>query len=402
MTEKECIPSTGSKCLFLTLFPLFRIVTNHEHVCIYTGSIMPGMITHQRILIDSIKLLGARKKSTYLLRSIAALFSSDEYYRAAVFGSLGPNIFDYIPQRNRKHYYGHEISFFLHNGNSEKLIAAMLDRLYSYEDKNNEWSAEQRAYLYGFISHMIADALIHPFIFFWSGFPDSFDRKETVFYREQNLLFQYNIDNYYLYKDERRNELEPDIGKLLPVRKRALADQLRHAIKDIILEALNKSYPDIYPKIIWRDKKENESNYTGTWGYLDAVPFLIKTVYGIKTNKNIYFSNFVREIRMKKLFYSDFLVQYPQPRRLNTHVLNFHRERWNYPTEKTGLHYESIDDLLKQACEKIVTVWEKIEASLYTGQYPDITSMLADNAYTGVKNAGFDAMDIKNPSRILD
>ena len=58
---------------------------------------MPGIITHFKILKESIRFLSKRSKKTFLLRSIESLLNNEEHFKAALFGSLGPNIFDYMP-----------------------------------------------------------------------------------------------------------------------------------------------------------------------------------------------------------------------------------------------------------------------------------------------------------------
>src|SRR5208337_2563253 len=113
---------------------------------------------------DTLKNLSKKEKKSHLFKSIEALFTTPVHMSAGLFGAIGPNIFDYIPKRSGQDLYGSEISFFIHNGGSERLIQSMIKKIYSYRDKNNEWTAVQRAYLYGFISHIIADAIFHPFV----------------------------------------------------------------------------------------------------------------------------------------------------------------------------------------------------------------------------------------------
>ena len=149
---------------------------------------MPGIVTHNRILKESILSLSKKEKKSYLLKSIETLFNSPQHMTAGLFGSIGPDIFDFIPRINKRKYYGNDISFYIHNGGADKLIHTMIKTIYDYHDKNTEWAATQRAYLYGFISHIVSDSLFHPFIFYYSGFPDTYTRKEINFFREQNLF----------------------------------------------------------------------------------------------------------------------------------------------------------------------------------------------------------------------
>ena len=359
---------------------------------------MPGIITHNRIFTESIRLLSRRKKKSYLLKSIDTLFNSPENLRAGLFGSIGPNIFDYIPRRTKNSYFGHRASFFLHNGGAHDLLTSMIGKIYSCQDKNNEWSSVQRAYLYGYISHIISDALIHPFVFFWSGFPENYVKKEIYYFREQNLLFSYNIDNYYLNTGA-NDDFHFDVNAMLPVRKIGRINRLDPSIKHFILESLNQVYPDIYRELTWREDKVNPHNYTAHHGYLDLIPLFIRLSYHLKRSDNPRVVRGMKFLRKKNLIFSDFLVRYPDRKRVNTHLLNMHMDRWEYPAGRTGLRYESIDNLFAQSCDKIVEIWERIEASLWDSPDTGVFEEFSVNAYTGEKKKGFFEMKKKNPLR---
>lgn len=358
---------------------------------------MPGIITHKRIFFDSLKLLAKRKNRSYLLQSINALFTNSQQLKAALFGILGPNIFDYIPMITGKKTYGHPISFAMHNGQTPDLLRVMIEQIYSYEDKNNEWSATQRAYLYGFISHLIADEILHPYIFYRSGFPDSV--QEVNHFREQNLLFQYNIDNYFLYLADDKDDLAFDISAMIPfspLKRR----HLNPAVKEFILSSLHKAYPEIYNKIIWRDIKEDSPNFTSTFGWLDVLPYLIIKTQNLKQNYNERVRKIMGDLNHRKFFYSDFIVQYQWPKKTNIHHLNFHREDWLNPAGSSAIRYESVTQLCKLACEKTVSLWEQIEKSLYTANPEEIAGLKNINAYTGCADEDYFAMKRKSPVRL--
>ena len=264
---------------------------------------MPGIITHNKIFKDSIKLLSTRKKKSYLLKSISSLFNSEEFITAGLFGSIGPNIFDYIPKRNKNNYYGNEISFFLHNGGVDSLIKEFIEKIYSLPDKNNEWSAIQRAYLYGFISHMVSDSIIHPFVFYFSGFPETYDKKRIYYYRKQNLLFQYNIDNYYQYHDENSKQLDFSLQKMLPVKKKNKFDRINPSIKSFILSSFHKAHPDIFKKIIFYTGKNEDNYYTNSLSYLDLIPYFMKMSYKVKRVDNKKIKKYINNFNRKNIFF---------------------------------------------------------------------------------------------------
>ncbi|MCP4137900.1 MAG: zinc dependent phospholipase C family protein [bacterium] len=361
---------------------------------------MPGIVTHNKILKETVKSLSKKGNKSYLSRSIISLFNSDEYLQAGLFGALGPNIFDYIPRRNKKFYYGHEISFFLHNGGSKELLSSMINRVYDYEDKNNEWAAAQRAYLYGFISHIIADSFFHPFVFYWSGFPDTFSKKEIYYYREQNLLFQYNIDNYFLYYDRKDENFHFSIDEMLPLKKRYGIEQLVHPVRTMIADSLKEVHPELHKKITWFKNRNNRENPYPGFGSLDLIPFMIKLSYRVKNSKNKRLVNFIDELRRRDLIYSDFIVRYRERKKYNEHVLNFHKEPWRYPAEQKGYRYESVGTLVELTCEKTAEVWEKIEASLFGEKNPDVIADIMINAFTGEERAGYSDLKIKSPVKM--
>jgi hypothetical protein len=356
---------------------------------------MPGIITHKKIFNDSLKLLLGKKNRSHLTRSVVALFALPEHMRASLFGLLGPNIFDYIPTPIGKKPYGHPASFELHDKGAPVFIQSMMNHINKEEDKNNEWSALQRAYLYGLLCHMAADETLHPYIFYCSGFPDS--AKEINHYREQNLLFQYNMDNYFMYMADDKDELNFSIEDMIPlVKKRRAAGA---PIKDLILYSLNENFPELYKKVVWFDKKKDRQNHAETFGWLDIIPPMIIKIQNLKRNYNERVRKITQEIRYRNFFYSDFLVQYQRPRKTEPHYINLHREGWINPAGSSAIRYESVLQLCKTACEKTVNLWEEAENSLYT-KPNEIAYIKGLNAYTGSAEEDYESMKRKNPVKL--
>lgn len=361
---------------------------------------MPGIVTHNRILKESILSLSKKEKKTYLLKSIETLFNSPRHLSDGLFGSIGPNIFDYIPRITKHNYYGNDISFFLHNGGADKLIHAMIETIYSYHDKNTEWAAAQRAYLYGFISHIVSDSIFHPFIFYYSGFPDNYTRKEINFFREQNLLFQYHLDNYFQYHDEKAAHYNFSIDEMLPIMNIRLLRRLDQPVLSFILSSMKQVYPEIYHKLILLKLDKNNPDNSLPVSHVDIIPYMIRLAHRLKHNDNKRMSNFFRYLRRNNLFYSDFIIRYPMKRKYNKNILNLHRERWENPAGKPGLHYESVNNLMILACEKTVELWERIESSLYTKEDHSIFNEFNINAYTGDTKLSYHDMRVKKPIRL--
>lgn len=363
---------------------------------------MPGIVTHSRVLRESISCLSKREKKSYLHRSIETLFHTPDNITAALFGAIGPNIFDYIPNFKKNSPYGNGISFFLHDGGINKLLHAMIMRINSYTDKNNEWAATQRSFLYGFISHIITDSVFNPYIYYYSGFPKGSTSIEYNFFREQNLLFKYNIDNYFQYHEEKNKDFPFQLVQMLPVRKKLSLQILNNSIKTFLLDSIKSTYPDIYQKIVFFEKKHDDLKNTGVISSLDILPYCIRTVYRLKRSNNPRLADFFRYLRRNNIIYSDFLIRYPMNRRYNKNILNLHRERWENPAGKIGLHYESIPNLLNLACDKTIESWEKIESSLYSKEKQNLDDYFCYNAFTGDSKLRYKDLKIKNPIRLTN
>ncbi len=361
---------------------------------------MPGIITHNRNLIESINYLIKKRKAYPSTKSVYSLLQSANFRKAALFGSIGPNIFDYFPIRKNS-LFGSELSYIIHNDGSQTLVSAMLKRLFRLTDHNNEWASTQRAFLYGFISHIISDSVFHPFVFYWSGFPTIYKKEEVNHYREQNLLFEYNMDIYFLYYYDNGN-FAFSVENMLPASKKGWFSRMDGAIKDYLLGSIMDCYPEIIKKIIYKRDKKGDSRLYKSIGYIDLVPYFIRLAYFIKKSRNNYFIKFIDSIKRKKIYFSDLLVRYPEPRKMNKHVLNLHRERWYYPAGAPGLHYESVDDLMRISRDMTVEIWESIESMLYNDRrdLDKILSFFSNNMITGEENKNYHDMIQMNPKSL--
>lgn len=358
---------------------------------------MPGIITHRIAFHESIAHLHRKKHRTFLARTIEALFKTGEHLRAGLFGTMGPDIFDYNPFR-RNRVPGSRLSFALHNGGGIRISTRMLDRIIAMADFNTEWASVQRAYFYGFVSHLVCDYVFNPFIFYWSGFPSQGGRRETVHFREQNLMFQYNMDVYfeYFFHDQRFHFSVDDI---FPSTGAGLSERLYPPLKDFILGSLEEAFPGESKGLVWKNGPEADTRLSRSVGYLDACPRLIRTAFRIKRSTDQRLIKFLRTLRRRNIVYSDFLVRYPEPKKVNKHVMNLHRERWQSPTGAPGVRYESAEDLMRLCCDITTEIWEKTEGILF-GQkrnYGPIIQKLAVNALTGHPTLGYGGLKIKEP-----
>ena len=355
---------------------------------------MPGIYTHNVIFKRVLGSVSKKSSSSYLAKSIVSLFNSPEHMKAGLFGSIGPNIFDYMTFRYKGRNYGNNISFALHVNDGAIFADKMIDRIKNYKDSRNEWSSAQRAFIMGYVSHIIADSIIHPYVFYCSGFPSAWTRKDIINSRKANLLFQYNIDNYFLYKDE--GEENPGIDEMLPVIMKGRRSLLMPSVKVLILQSLKD-----FDEAIFRENFKGlyGENITGSIGYvpgLDRIPANIKLCYSLKRTENQRLKGFLDRINDYPFLYSDFFVRYPGFKRVDVDALNIHQGKWQYPAGQKGLRYESVLQLIKSVVDKTAEAWEHIESVAYGNMDLNLKPYIDIDAYTGEKGAGFRDMKIKD------
>jgi hypothetical protein len=362
---------------------------------------MPGIITHNKLFKESIALLQKKKKRNYLLRSLQSLFSENERLTAALFGSIGPNIFDYLPKRSRGSFFGSAISFSIHNGLSRKIIESLYDVVFSQKDLNTEWSSMQRAYLYGYVSHMISDSVFHPFVFYFSGFGTPGSKYENSRRREQFLAFEYAMDLYFLLFRNDSGSFRFSIQEMIPLKKHNWFKILSSPVKAIILESLYNDFRDFYKAVTFMDSPDQSGRDPVRWhdirSHIDAIPYFLSWTYRVKMTRNVSLRDYLVKARRKRLLTSDFTVLYPQIRTFDLHLVNHYRERWQYPAGPTALRYESAENLVQIACDRIVETWERLENSIYSGKRAKLSDLVVANSYTGVNDQSFSQMKLQNP-----
>ncbi|HPO44219.1 MAG TPA: zinc dependent phospholipase C family protein [Spirochaetota bacterium] len=362
---------------------------------------MPGIITHSRLFHESLSSLQRTKDPTPYNRSTQALFAPPERRRAGLFGALGPDIFDYLPVR-RRDFFGTGLTMRLHSPSMADSLSSLLSRTLLVGDFNNEWSATRRAYCYGYVSHLIGDAVFHPFVYYWAGFPDGGSRRDIFHYREQLLLFQYNMDLFFQYHYN-NHVFEFSLDDSLPVEHTPWGFRvLDGRIKSLLLEVLADSCPAELPRLARKTPPQRQENDRWGRGLVDLLPHLIGISYRIKRTGNATIRRIMDRIRVRRRLFPDYVTRYPEPRRMNRHALNLHRERWFHPTGAAGLHYESVEDLFKIARERTVAAWERMESGLYTGK-ADINAIISEfmaDSHTGEAGAGPSSLRIKKPLRM--
>lgn len=350
---------------------------------------MPGLITHQRIFLETVKSLKKQKHPHYAAHLLDVQFCNPVFTSSALAGLLSPNLFDYLPFQPRQTFLGNHLKHILHSDEGLPILYSMFSSFFNNTHAEpNEWSLCQKGFFYGLISHWVVDAVYHPFVLYWSGFPTYRDNRDA-YYRNQHLLFEYTIDAYmaYYYHSE---PFDYNLHSMLP-QKNSL---LYNSVKTFLSDAVAKHHPSLritVPVISWFNLD-----------LFDLAMKCVAPVYKMKKSANPTVINIMRFLEKRK--YSDFFVRYPNPKRINRHILNLHRERWFVPTGEVGLHYESVDDLFKTSKEKTVLIWKQCE-ELFTNRvapaFTQFSAMLEyTNAYTGKKGFSLGTLQHTHPLRL--
>lgn len=360
---------------------------------------MPGIYTHNYIFRKSVENILKTRNRSYISRSIETLYSTPEHFKAGLFGAIGPNIFDYMNIRQKDESYAHEITFALHDKGCIPFLQQMTGIVMNNRDSRNEWSTVQRAYLLGYLSHVIADSILHPYIFYSSGFPDKMEMRQISYYRKMNLRFQYNIDNYFLYRDDSGPVIKY-VDEMIPVNIVKGKRIIWPSIKYLILESLKRGDEPLFSKHFADIKQKKIDGDTGKVKYFDRIPSGISLSYKIKRTENQRWINAIDKLCENPLTYSDFFVRYPSPKRVDEDALNIHQGRWQYPATQRGFRYESVIHLVRIAIEQVVRIWELAETAVYENKSSYLDELDFSSAYTGEKGVFFDEMKIKDPVKL--
>lgn len=361
---------------------------------------MPGIYTHNYIFRKAEDSITKSSGKSYLMKSISLFLSSPDHKKAGLLGAIGPNIFDYIHPFKKGESYGHNISFYLHDKGYSSFIGRMIDVILESGDMRNEWTSVRRAYLFGYISHIISDSIVHPYVFYNSGFPENENPAKARFFRRGNLRFQYNIDNWFIYRDGTFTPAELDVSAMVPSIKLNSEKGIWFPVRSLLLESLKRENDGMFSSEFRNIENVRLDGSLGKRTSIDRVLRNIPLCYKMKRTTDERKMRLFDRFNESPLTYSDFFVRYPLPKRVDDDALNIHQGRWQYPALQRGFRYESVLHLIREAVEKTITVWEALENMVYTGKKPSPESLGIVNAYTGEKEACYSDMKVKDPLKL--
>lgn len=361
---------------------------------------MPGIYTHNYIFRKAAENVAKGSGRSYLMKSITLLLSSPEHLKAGLLGAIGPNIFDYIHPFRRGDAYGDEISFYLHDTAYSSFIQRMIDVILESGDSRNEWTSVRRAYLMGYVSHIISDSVLHPYVFYSSGFPEKNNHANARFYRRGNLRFQYNIDNWFIYRDGSFSLSDYDISSMVPSMKKSGERGIWMSVRSLLLESLRRENPGLFSSGFRKIENVRIDGSLGKVPSLDRVLRYIPLCYRLKRTTDEREMRLFDRFNESSLTYSDFFVRYPLPKRIDDDALNIHQGRWQYPALQRGFRYDSVLHLAREAVDKTAAAWEALEGMIYSGKRISAENLGIVNAYTGEKEARYSDMSIKDPVKL--
>lgn len=361
---------------------------------------MPGIYTHNYIFRKTAESIAKGSGRSYLMKSITILLSSPEHMKAGLMGAIGPNIFDYIHPFRKNGNYGSEISFYLHDRGFSSFVGRMIDVILEAGDSRNEWTSAHRAYLLGYISHIISDSIVHPYVFYSSGFPEGPGQGNARFFRRMNLRFQYNIDNWFLYRDGSFHSGDFEVSAMVPSMKLKGEKGVWFSIRSLILESLRRDNPEIFSSLFSGLEKGRLDGSLEKVPPIDSVLRNIPLCYKLKRTTDRRKMRLLDRLNEGELTYSDFFVRYPLPKKIDDDALNIHHGRWQYPALQRGFRYDSVPHLVRDAVDKTAAAWEIVEGMIYSGKRPEPESFGMLNAYTGEKEAHYSDMRVKDPLKL--
>jgi len=361
---------------------------------------MPGIYTHNYIFRKAADVAAKSSGKSYLMKSIALLFASPEHKKAGLLGAIGPNIFDYIHPFKKGETFGNRISFYLHDIGYSSFIDRMLDIILESKDMRNEWTSVRRGYLFGYISHIIADSIVHPYVFYSSGFPESDNKAKARYFRRGNLRFQYNIDNWFIYRDGTFTSAELDVSTMIPSMKLNSEKGIWLPVRSLLLESLRRENSEIFGSEF---RKIESLRFDGSLDKNSSIDRVLRNIplcYKMKRTTDERKMRLFDRFNESPLTYSDFFVRYPLPKRVDDDALNIHQGRWQYPALQRGFRYDSVLHLIRESVEKTVNTWVALEKMIYSGERPSLETLGIINAYTGEKGARYSDMKVKDPVKL--
>lgn len=342
---------------------------------------MPGSITHTCIIERIIDTLKRTRQKNLFLRSLESLFSEEDRMRSCMVGALGPDVFHHTPAGILK-----KVERDLHGVAAERFLEPVLDFLGNNNDLMDNWSANSRAYLYGLLCHGIVDIIFHPFIYYWSGIPFQGKGKVISSVRRKNLLMMYTIDNYLAYSS-------PEGMKSLCEPRRAI-QEMHPAVSFTIEEGLLNAFPDSTIHR-WVERSRRWSLFPDPLAIAGRAKVFVQSLKRVKGDRGRKLLLFMEQKTGLEMF-----VIYPDPRRINSDILNHHGEGWKNPSGNGGLRYETVDNLIQKCVDLTLATWESMEEDLIKGNRPEYPTELMMDWYTGEKNIRKDDLKVSEPRKV--
>jgi|GEM_PF-4691846 len=245
-------------------------------------------------------------------------------FNALKLGAIGPDCYLYLIFHQRQ-YDAKRLSDLLHD---EAHMPTFLTHLINYVKKH--YDLELYAYLIGFISHIILDITVNPFIE---------ARTQT---EDERLIMIKQIDSIFLKRDFALPAHKVDImHEIFPCR------QVPYPVQAMLETVMREAFSQSHAGYIY---KKSYTHMRRTFKVIIRDRFKVKTAvyHGIE-----------KLFKPKRRFS---LLTYVNP--INLGVLNDTCDKWQSPKTQIA-QYDSVDMLYQMACLKYETIIQDLDSYLY-------------------------------------
>ncbi|MTI67705.1 MAG: zinc dependent phospholipase C family protein [Firmicutes bacterium] len=315
---------------------------------------MPDLLTHTLFGEDILKKVNDSLST--IIKENRALFN---------LGCQGPDIFfynDYLPWIKKKR--GPKLGALMHNEKTAKFILEAINYL-NLNVNNKEDYNKLLSYIIGFISHFELDRIAHPYIVYYTGIYDKYD-KNTFQYKGNHKRLELIID-FLLLKDKKNK-----IATKTPLYKIINGgDNLANIISLFFISTFNKVYLTNIDKSLINDSYKD----------MKKVLKILYDPYGFKKT----LLNVVDIATNNKFDYSN--LTYPRSIKDNLDYLNINKNKWNHPCYKNEVYEYSFYELYDIALEISLSAISKtlkylngtIDFLTFKKSYPNVSYVTGKN-----------------------
>lgn len=290
---------------------------------------MPSSITHAYFAQDVLN-----KVSDLSKRKIC----NNDYLR--VFAQ-GPDLFYFYNNLSSNNMKIRSFGGYCHKHKTQEFFVNLVSYI---KDNNLSGNGDVMSFLYGYITHMILDSVMHPFIYYKTGV---FDRSNFNTYKYNGLHgeMEYYLDIYMIYQKEKKEAIKFKCYKYF-----SNISKFDDELNKLIDYVFKKTYD-----------KDNMSNYVlkGTKGLRIVFKYIRYDRFGLKK----YFYKLVDFFSSKDSSRKE-IMSYHVLHNKKLHYLNLDKKTWNHPCDINRVYDLSFVELYIIAIDKASNLINKVNLYL--------------------------------------